>query len=69
MSATMKQCPRCAEMVLVEATACRFCGYDPAEIERTQRAEAVSNDRWITLMLIFVIIPAVVAIGWAVALR
>lgn len=65
----MKQCPRCAEMVLAEATACRFCGYDPAEVARAQRAEAVTNDRWVTLLLLFVVIPAVVAVLWALVLR
>ena len=80
MAAPMKQCPRCAEMVLADAVACRFCGYDPAEIERARwaeaaeaerlrKAEAVASDRWMTLMLIFVVIPAVVAIGYFIAVR
>lgn len=69
MAAPMKQCPRCAEMVLAEAMACRFCGYDPAEVERAQRAEAVANDRWVTLLLIFVVIPAAVLAGWLLFLR
>lgn len=67
-------------MVLAEATACRFCGYDPAEIERARwaeaaeaerlrRAEAVANDRWMTLMLIFVVLPIVAVVGYFIAMR
>ena len=69
MTATTKQCPRCAEMVLIDATACRFCGYDPAEVDRLHRAEAVTSDRWVTFLLLFAITPAVVAIAWFVVLR
>ena len=48
MAATMKQCPRCAEMVVAEARACRFCGYDP---ETLAAERARSADRQVTLGL------------------
>lgn len=58
MAATMKQCPRCAEMVVAEARACRFCGYDP---ETLAAERARSADRQVTLGL------SVVAVIFAAA--
>ena len=48
MAVPMKQCPRCAEMVVAEARACRFCGYDP---ETLAAERARSADRQVTLGL------------------
>ena len=65
MAATMKQCPRCAEMVVAEARACRFCGYDP-ETLAAQRAR--SADRQVTLGLAVALIVFLAATALFVAI-
>lgn len=65
MSATMKQCPRCAEMVLAEATACRFCGYDPQTIAS---AKASDWDRQLTWFIIALVVAGLIAFVVLVAI-
>lgn len=66
VTAPMKQCPRCAELVKTEARACRFCGYDPeteaAAAEASARAAVQANDRQVTWAIAVVLIVVFVGL-------